>query len=193
MSSCPTTSAPCATPPTPTARRRLQTRVLMAARHEKFDREIMNEMGALGLLGSTLEGYGCAGPEPRLLRPGGARSGARGQRLPQRHERAEQPGDAPDPRLRQRSATPEVPAEARHRRVDRLLRPDRAQPRQRPGQHGHESQVPVDGGYKLKGSKMWITNSPIADVFVVWAKKVDPDGKVGGQESHPRLHPRARA
>src|SRR5688500_15230984 len=32
---------------------RLQTRVLMAARHEKFDREIMNELGALGMLGST--------------------------------------------------------------------------------------------------------------------------------------------
>ncbi|MEO6664067.1 MAG: acyl-CoA dehydrogenase, partial [Rubrivivax sp.] len=38
-------------------------------------------------------------------------------------------------------------------------------------------------GYLLKGSKMWITNSPIADVFVVWAKKEDADGKVGGQES----------
>jgi glutaryl-CoA dehydrogenase len=40
---------------------RLQPRVLLAARHEHFDREIMNEMGALGLLGSTIEGYGCAG------------------------------------------------------------------------------------------------------------------------------------
>ncbi len=36
-------------------------RVLEANRHERFDREIMNEMGALGLLGSTIEGYGCAG------------------------------------------------------------------------------------------------------------------------------------
>ena len=42
---------------------------------------------------------------------------------------------------------------------------------------------PVDGGYTLKGAKMWITNAPIADVFVVWAKLEDPDGKVGGQES----------
>jgi glutaryl-CoA dehydrogenase len=42
---------------------------------------------------------------------------------------------------------------------------------------------PVDGGYVLKGSKMWITNSPIADVFVVWAKLADPDGQVGGQEA----------
>ena len=37
----------------------------------------------------------------------------------------------------------------------------------------------VDGGYKLKGSKMWITNSPIADVFVVWAKEVSAAGQVG--------------
>jgi glutaryl-CoA dehydrogenase len=42
---------------------------------------------------------------------------------------------------------------------------------------------PVDGGFLLKGAKTWITNSPIADVFVVWAKKEGPDGKVGGQES----------
>jgi glutaryl-CoA dehydrogenase len=37
----------------------------------------------------------------------------------------------------------------------------------------------VDGGYKLSGNKMWISNSPIADVFVVWAKEVSADGKVG--------------
>ncbi len=37
----------------------------------------------------------------------------------------------------------------------------------------------VDGGYRLKGNKMWITNSPVADVFVVWAKEVTEDGAVG--------------
>ena len=37
----------------------------------------------------------------------------------------------------------------------------------------------VNGGYKLKGNKMWITNSPVADVFVVWAKEVAEDGTVG--------------
>jgi glutaryl-CoA dehydrogenase len=51
----------------------------------------------------------------------------------------------------------------------------------------------VDGGYLLKGAKMWITNSPIADVFVVWAKLADPDGKVGGAEEHPRLRAREAA
>ena len=40
---------------------KLMPRVLEANRHESFDREIMNEMGALGFLGSTIEGYGCAG------------------------------------------------------------------------------------------------------------------------------------
>ncbi len=39
--------------------------------------------------------------------------------------------------------------------------------------------VKTAGGYKLKGSKMWITNSPIADVFVVWAKEVSESGVVG--------------
>jgi glutaryl-CoA dehydrogenase len=42
---------------------------------------------------------------------------------------------------------------------------------------------PVDGGYLLTGAKMWITNSPVSDVFVVWAKREDPEGKAGGQES----------
>ena len=40
---------------------KLFPRVLEANRHEHFDREIMNEMGALGFLGATIEGYGCAG------------------------------------------------------------------------------------------------------------------------------------
>jgi glutaryl-CoA dehydrogenase len=38
----------------------------------------------------------------------------------------------------------------------------------------------IDGGYKLTGSKMWISNSPIADVFVVWAKSDEHDGKIRG-------------
>jgi glutaryl-CoA dehydrogenase len=42
---------------------------------------------------------------------------------------------------------------------------------------------PVDGGYILNGAKMWITNAPIADVFVVWAKLENADGSVGGQEA----------
>ena len=71
----------------------------------------------------------------------------------------------------------EVPAQAGHRRVDWLLWPDRTRPRFRPGTHGHPCAQKVPGGYKLTGTKMWITNSPIADVFVVWAKEVSESGR----------------
>jgi len=43
------------------AQDKLMPRVLEANRHERFDREIMNELGELGLLGATIHGYGCAG------------------------------------------------------------------------------------------------------------------------------------
>ncbi|MDP7343003.1 MAG: acyl-CoA dehydrogenase family protein, partial [Alphaproteobacteria bacterium] len=43
------------------AQEKLMPRILEANRHEHFDREIMNEMGALGMLGATIDGYGCAG------------------------------------------------------------------------------------------------------------------------------------
>ena len=80
--------------------------------------------------------------------------------------------------VRHRGAAAEVPAEARHRRMDRLLRPDRAQPRLRPRQHGHARAQASTAAISCRGAKMWITNSPIADVFVVWAK--DDDGAIRG-------------
>jgi glutaryl-CoA dehydrogenase len=92
-------------------------------------------------------------------------------------ERAELAGDGADQRVRQRGDEAEVPAQAGHRRVDRLLRPDRAEPRLRPGQHGHAR---AQGRRRLRAErlKMWITNSPVADVFVVWAK--DDEGAIRG-------------
>ena len=48
---------------------KLFPRVLMANRHEKFDREIMNEFGEMGFLGATLEGYGCAGTSAVVASP----------------------------------------------------------------------------------------------------------------------------
>ena len=69
--------------------------------------------------------------------------------------------------------------EARDRRMGRLLRPDRARCRLRPRRDAHAGQK-IDGGYRLTGTKMWITNSPIADVFVVWAKSDAHGGKIRG-------------
>ena len=161
---------------------KLQTRVLMAARHEKFDREIMNEAGAMGFLGSTIEGYGCAGLSyvayGLIAREvervdSGYRSAISVQSSLVMHPINEYGSEAQKQKYLPKLATGEWVG------CFGLTEPN----------HGSDpaSMVtrakPVDGGYILKGAKMWITNAPIADVFVVWAKMEDPDGKVGGQES----------
>jgi len=161
---------------------RLQPRVLMAARHEVFDREIMSEMGALGLLGSTIEGYGCAGLNSVCYGlvarevervDSGYRSAMSVQSSLVMHPIHAYGSEAQRQKYLPRLATGEWVG------CFGLTEPN----------HGSDPASmltrarPVDGGYRLKGSKMWITNSPIADVFVVWAKLEDADGKVGGQES----------
>jgi glutaryl-CoA dehydrogenase len=161
---------------------KLQTRVLMAARHEKFDREIMNEAGAMGFLGSTIEGYGCAGlnyvsyglvaREVERV-DSGYRSAISVQSSLVMHPINEYGSEAQKQKYLPRLASGEWVG------CFGLTEPN----------HGSDPASmltrakPVDGGYLLKGAKMWITNSPIADVFVVWAKLQDPDGKVGGQEA----------
>ena len=152
---------------------KLFPRVLEANRHERFDREIMNEMGALGFLGSTIEGYGCAGVNyvsyGLIAREvervdSGYRSAMSVQSSLVMH---------PIHAVRHRGAAAEISAEARLGRVGRLLRADRARSRLRPRRHDEPRATAAPGGYRLRGAKMWITNSPIADVFVVWAKTED--------------------
>jgi len=161
---------------------KLQTRVLMAARHEKFDREIMNEAGAMGFLGSTIEGYGCAGLSyvayGLIAREvervdSGYRSAISVQSSLVMHPINEYGSDAQKQKFLPKLATGEWVG------CFGLTEPN----------HGSDPASmltrakPVDGGFIMKGAKMWITNSPIADVFVVWAKLEDADGQVGGQES----------
>jgi glutaryl-CoA dehydrogenase len=165
---------------------KLQTRVLMAARHETFDREILREMGELGLLGSTIEGYGCAGlnhvcyglvaREVERV-DSGYRSAMSVQSSLVMHPIHAYGSEAQRQKYLPRLARGEWVGcfgltEPNHG-SDPASMLTRARPVNRDGV----------GGYLLTGSKMWITNSPIADVFVVWAKLEDPDGKVGGQES----------
>lgn len=161
---------------------KLQPRVLMAARHEKFDREIMTEAGAMGFLGSTIEGYGCAGlnyvsyglvaREVERV-DSGYRSAISVQSSLVMHPINAYGSEAQKQKYLPKLATGEWVG------CFGLTEPN----------HGSDPASmltrakPVDGGFILKGAKMWITNSPIADVFVVWAKLQDPDGKVGGQES----------
>jgi glutaryl-CoA dehydrogenase len=165
---------------------RLQTRVLMASRHETFDREVMNEMGALGLLGSTIEGYGCAGlnhvcyglaaREVERV-DSGYRSTMSVQSSLVMHPIHAYGSEAQREKYLPRLATGEWIGcfgltEPNHG-SDPGSMLSRAKPATRDGV----------AGYLLRGNKMWITNSPVADVFVVWAKLEDAAGQVGGQEA----------
>ena len=167
---------------------RLQPRVLMAARHETFDRSIMTEMGELGLLGSTIDGYGCPGVNhvsyglvAREVErvDSGYRSAMSVQSSLVMHPIHAYGNEEQRQKYLPRLATGEWIG------CFGLTEPNHGSD---PGSMLTRAK-PVDGGYSLKGSKMWITNSPIADVFVVWAKwPIRTAGRRPGGD--PRLHPR---
>ncbi len=151
---------------------KLMPRVLEANRHEIFHREIMTEMGEQGLLGPTIEGYGCAGVSyvayGLIAREvervdSGYRSAMSVQSslvmYPIYAYGSEQQREKYLPKL----------ASGEWVGCFGLTEPDAGSD---PGAMKTRAK-PVDGGYSLSGSKMWITNSPIADVFVVWAKTDD--------------------
>lgn len=156
---------------------RLMPRVLEANRREQFDRTIMNELGELGLLGATLpEQYGCAGVNHvaygLIAREvervdSGYRSAMSVQSSLVMHPIFAYGDEA----QRQRW----LPGLARGELVGcfGLTEPDAGSD---PGSMKSRAER-VDGGYLLTGNKMWITNSPIADLFVVWAKL---DGEITG-------------
>jgi glutaryl-CoA dehydrogenase len=148
---------------------KLQTRVLMAARHEKFDREIMNEFGSMGFLGSTIDGYGCAGlnyvsyglvaREVERV-DSGYRSAMSVQSSLVMFPIHEYGSEAQRQKYLPKLATGEWVG------CFGLTEPNFGSD---PASMITRAK-PVDGGFIMKGAKMWITNAPIADVFVVWAK-----------------------
>ena len=165
---------------------KLQTRVLMAARHEKFDREIMNEAGAMGFLGSSIEGYGCAGLSyvayGLIAREvervdSGYRSAISVQSSLVMHPINAYGNEAQKQKYLPKLATGEWVGCFGLTEPNHGSDPASMLSRAKPATHDG---VP---GFIMNGAKMWITNSPIADVFVVWAKLTDPDGNTGGQES----------
>jgi glutaryl-CoA dehydrogenase len=153
---------------------KLFPRVLMANRLEKFDREIMNEMGEMGFLGATLEGYGCAGVNyvsygliSREVErvDSGYRSAFSVQSslvmFPIHAFGSEEQRQKYLPKLR----TGEFVG------CFGLTEPDAGSD---PASMRTRAKA-VDGGFVLNGSKTWITNAPIADVLVVWAKDEKDD------------------
>ncbi|MDZ4735754.1 MAG: acyl-CoA dehydrogenase [Rhodospirillaceae bacterium] len=151
------------------AQDRLMPRVLEAFRHEKFDRSIMSELGELGLLGSTIEGYGCAGVNyvcyglvAREIErvDSGYRSAMSVQSSLVMHPIHAYGTEAQREKYLPRLARGEIVG------CFGLTEPDHGSD---PG--GMKTRAKkADGGFVMNGAKMWITNSPIADVFVIWAK-----------------------
>lgn len=159
------------------AQAKLMPRVMLANRHENFDREIMNEFGELGMLGATLpEKYGCSnvnyvayGIMAREVErvDSGYRSAMSVQSSLVMHPIYAYGTEAQREKYLPKLATGEWVG------CFGLTEPD----------HGSDpssmitNAKPVDGGYLLNGAKMWITNSPISDLAVVWAKL---DGEIRG-------------
>jgi len=156
---------------------KLMPRVLEANRHEIFHREIMTELGEQGLLGCTINGYGCAGTNyvsyGLIAREvervdSGYRSAMSVQSSLVMHPINEFGTEAQKEKYLPKLATGEYVG------CFGLTEPNAGSD---PG--GMQTRAKsVDGGYILSGAKMWITNSPIADVFVVWAK--DDSGDIRG-------------
>lgn len=156
---------------------KLFPRVLEGNRHERFDRAIMNEMGEMGFLGATLEGYGCAGVNyvsyGLIAREvervdSGYRSCFSVQSslamFPIYAFGTEEQREKYLPKLRSGEWIG----------CFGLTEPDAGSD---PASMRSRARA-VDGGFVVNGSKTWITNSPLADVFVVWAK--DDAGDIRG-------------
>ncbi len=159
------------------AQQQLMPRILQANRHETFHREIMTELGGLGLLGATLpEQYGCAGVNSvcyGLVAREVERvdSGYRSAMSVQ-SSLVMYPIYSYGNEQQRRKYLPKL-ASGEWVGCFGLTEPDSGSD---PGSMRTRA-VQVDGGYQLTGTKMWITNSPIADVMVVWAKL---DGVIRG-------------
>lgn len=158
---------------------KLMPRILMANRHETFDKDIMKEMGSLGVLGCTIQGYGCAGVS----------SVAYGliAREVERVDSSYRSAMSVQSSLVMHPINAYGTEEQKQKYLPKLARGELigcfglTEPNHGSDPGGMETRAkhnPARNSYLLNGSKCWITNSPIADVFVVWAKC--EDGKIRG-------------
>ena len=155
----------------------LMPRILEANRTEHFDTAIMREMGERGLLGATIDGYGCAGAgyvsygliAREIERVDSAyRSAISVQSSLVMHPIHAYGDEAQREKYLPRLASGEIIG------CFGLTEPDAGSD---PGSMATRARK-VDGGYLLTGTKTWISNAPVADVFVVWAK--NDDGVIRG-------------
>ena len=153
-------------------------RVTAASREESFDTNIMKEMGELGLLGATINGYGCAGvgyvsygliANAVESADSGYRSAMSVQSSLVMHPIYTFGSDE-----QKEKYLPEL-AKGNLIGCFGLTEPNHGSD---PGGMETRARKQSDGSYVINGAKNWITNSPVADVFVVWAK--DDEGDIRG-------------
>lgn len=159
------------------AQETLLPRVTKAFHEETFDPALMRQMGEAGILGATIHGYGCAGVNyvsyGLIMRElervdSGYRSAASVQSSLSMHAIYAYGNDAQKQKFLPKMATGEWIG------CFGLTEPNHGS-----DPSGMDTRAKsVDGGFVLKGAKMWITNSPIADVFIVWAK--NDKGRIRG-------------
>lgn len=159
------------------AQEKLLPRVREAYRKEETDPEIFREMGALGLLGSTIEGYDCAGVNyvcyGLMAREVEAVDSGYRSMMSVQSSLVMHPINTFGSEEQKQKYLPKL-ASGEYIGCFGLTEPDYGSD---PGGMITRAKS-VDGGYSLTGAKNWISNSPIADVFIVWAK--DDSGTIRG-------------
>lgn len=152
---------------------KLLPRVMLANRNEVFHREIMSEMGELGVLGPTIQGYGCPGVSYTAYGliarevervDSGYRSAMSVQSSLVMYPIWDFGSEAQREKYLPRLARGEIVG------CFGLTEPNHGSD---PAHMETRARRLPGGGWLLSGSKNWITNSPIADVFVVWAQTED--------------------
>src|SRR6476646_1421419 len=159
------------------AQDKLMPRVIEANRHEVFEPEVLREMGTLGFLGSTLQGYGCAGVNHVCY-------GLVAREI-ERVDSSYRSTMSVQSSLVMHPIHAYGSEEQRNRWLPKLATGELVgcfgltEPSHGSDPNGMITRArKADGGFKISGAKMWITNAPIADVFVVWAK--DDAGEIRG-------------
>jgi glutaryl-CoA dehydrogenase len=156
---------------------RLMPRILEANRKERFDREILAEMGELGMLGVTVRGYGCSGASyvvyGLIAREVERVDSGYRSAMSVQSSLVMYPIEAYGSAAQREKYLPRL-ASGQMVGCFGLTEPDSGS--DPGGMKARARRVP--GGYALSGTKTWITNAPVADLFVVWAK--DEEGRVRG-------------
>jgi len=150
------------------AQEKLQPQVITAFREKHFDPDLMREMGQAGFLGAAIQGYGCAGVNyvsyGLIMRElervdSGYRSAASVQSSLSMHAIYAYGNEAQKQKY--------LPKMAKGEWIGCF---GLTEPNHGSDPSGMDTRAKkVEGGYLLKGNKMWITNSPLADIFIVWA------------------------